>query len=98
MFELIGKAKAQTLPIFAFNTGHNLQITVISLLKLAIGILGLVAVIFLIYGGIMYITAGGNPESATKARTIIINAIIGIVIILLAFTVVWWVSSIIPTT
>ena len=49
---------------------------------LAIG-LGL-AVIFLIIGGIQYLTAGGNAEKADGAKKLIINAIIGIVIILAA--------------
>lgn len=46
------------------------------------------AVIYLIYSGILYITAAGNPDSAKKGQQGIINAIIGIVIIVLAYTII----------
>jgi len=49
---------------------------------LAIG-LG-IAVIILIVGGINYLTSGGNAEKADGAKKLIINAIIGIIIILAA--------------
>lgn len=48
---------------------------------------GAIAVIFLIYSGIVYITAGGNAEQATKARQGIINSLIGIAIIVFAYAI-----------
>ena len=48
-------------------------------------IAGILAVVYLIYSGILYITAAGNPDSAKKGQQGVINAIIGIVIIVLAF-------------
>ena len=47
------------------------------LVIVAIGI----AVIAIIWGAILYMTAGGSPENAEKARSVIINGIIGAVII-----------------
>ena len=55
---------------------------------------GIIAVIYLIYSGILYITAGGDAEKATKGRTGVINAVIGIIIILLAYVIVTWVGNI----
>lgn len=43
------------------------------------------AIIYLIYSGIIYITAAGNPDAAKKGQQGVINAIIGIVIIVLAY-------------
>jgi uncharacterized membrane protein YidH (DUF202 family) len=43
-----------------------------------------IAVIMLIIGAIQYMTAGGNPEKATKAQKLIVNAIIGIAIVFAA--------------
>jgi hypothetical protein len=45
---------------------------------------GLVAVAFVIYGGIQYILSQGEPERAKNARTTIINAIVGLIITMLA--------------
>lgn len=46
-----------------------------------------VAVIYLLWSGINYITAGGDDVKATTARKGIINAVIGIIIIVLAFVI-----------
>lgn len=95
MFELIGKAAAQTwnnvLPISPIDANTGLEMTVGNILNWITWIAGFLAVIYLIYSGILYITAGGDAEKATKGRTGVINAIIGIVIILLAILIIAWV-------
>jgi len=48
---------------------------------------GILAVVYLIYGGIIYVTAGGDAEKAGKGRVAITNAIIGIVIIAAALVI-----------
>lgn len=45
------------------------------------------AFFYLIYSGILYITAAGNPDAAKKGQQGIINAIIGIIIIALALVI-----------
>ncbi len=53
-------------------------------------LLSLVGVIFLvlmIYGGITWMTASGNDKQVDKAKNIITYAIIGLVIILSAYTI-----------
>jgi len=50
-------------------------------------IAGVIAVLFLIGGGLLYLTAGGNPEQVQKAKTTLVNAIIGIIVIALAFAI-----------
>lgn len=47
-------------------------------------ILILVAVIMIIIGGFVFMTAAGSPEKATKGRNILIYAVIGIAIGILA--------------
>lgn len=58
-----------------------------------LGLLGLIAVAFLIYAGILMVTAGGNEEQVGKARKIIMYAVVGIVIILLSYTIVTFVTK-----
>jgi len=50
-----------------------------------LGIVAIIAFVYLIISGVNYITAGGDAEKATKARTGILNAIIGIVVVVLAY-------------
>ena len=85
MLELISKAQAVALPGLDFvPTGTKLlgEGGIIStVLTWFLVLAGAIAVIYLIYGGILYITAGGDAEKATKGRTALINAVIGIIII-----------------
>lgn len=67
------------------STASGLIIRVIQIL---LAVAGLIAVIFLIVGGFRYITAGGNEETAESAKKTIVNAIIGVVVIILAFVIV----------
>lgn len=98
MLELIGRASAQTLPTFHFvNQNISIQTVVVNTLQWMLVIVAAIAVVYLVYGGFSYITAGGDAEKATKGRTVIINAIIGIVIIVLAYTIVTWVSQLTNT-
>lgn len=49
---------------------------------------GILAVIFIIVGGVTYMTAEGSPEKAASARKRIFNAVLGLVIVLMATVVV----------
>ncbi len=64
-------------------------LTLDSLFRTVVGwlliIAGVVAVLYLVFGGFQYLTAGGDADKVTKAKTTIINAIVGIVVIALAF-------------
>lgn len=51
-------------------------------------IAGLAAFIYLVYSGILYISAAGNPDQAKKGQQGIINAVIGIIIVVLAYTII----------
>jgi len=53
-----------------------------------LGIVGAVAVLFIIYGGFRYITAQGNSQQMDTAKNIIIKSIIGLVIIIVAYVIV----------
>ncbi len=46
-----------------------------------------IAFIYLIWSGFIYLTAGGNADNAKKGQQGIINAIIGIVIIVLSYAI-----------
>lgn len=47
---------------------------------------GIVAVIMIIYAGIRYITSSGNPERTKKAKDMIINAVVGLAVVALAWS------------
>lgn len=75
------------------NTGELPEV-VINILNAIIGAAGLVAVVFIIYGGIQYMTSSGEAAKAKKARDTILYACIGLIICVLAFAIVNWVIGI----
>ena len=50
-------------------------------------------VVLIIYAGGTWMTAGGNEEKVTKARTIITNSVVGIIIVLSAFAITVFVGQ-----
>lgn len=96
MLELIGKAKAQITfnPINPITSG-SLEDVLRNVVTWVLFLAGAIAIVYLIYGGILYITAGGDAEKATKGRTAVVNAVIGVIIIMLALVIVQWVMGII---
>ncbi len=56
-------------------------------------IAGLVAVLFIIIGGYQYMTSAGNEEQAEQGKKNLINAIIGLVIIILSYVIVTVVAT-----
>ncbi len=67
-------------------TSGSLQSVIDGISNAVAGLAGAIAVLFLIYGGIMYIVGG---EAGSKSgRAIITNALIGLVVVVLAVIIV----------
>ncbi|HET9850405.1 MAG TPA: pilin [Candidatus Saccharimonadales bacterium] len=79
------------------DTGPSGGDTLSSILRHFINILsaivGVVAVIMIIFGGFRYITSGGNDTSITSAKNTILYAIIGLIIVALAQILVHFVLN-----
>lgn len=57
-------------------------------LNTAFAAAGLVAVGFIIYGGIMYMTSAGDPNKVKKATNALLYSIIGLAVVILAAAIV----------
>jgi TRAP-type C4-dicarboxylate transport system permease small subunit len=65
----------------------------LAILDMALHLAALVAVGFVIYGGFMLVTSRGEPDKAAQARQAIINALVGLVITLIAVGVVGFLGT-----
>lgn len=65
----------------------------VDILNAVIGSLGIVAVIVVVIGGILYMTSSGDSSKVKKAKDTILYGIIGLVICALAFAIVNFVIS-----
>lgn len=60
-------------------------------------IVGIIAVIMLIIGGIRYIVSGGDAKKVTEAKNTILYAIIGLIICFFAYAIVNFVIDSLPS-
>ena len=58
------------------------------ILNVVFGVVGIVAVIMIILGGVNYTTSQGDSQKVQKAKNTIMYGIIGLIIVLLAFAIV----------
>ena len=69
----------------------DLKQLIINIIRWALGMVTLAAVGYMIYGGILWMTSRGNEKQVEKAKQVILQAAIGLVIILLAWAIVFFV-------
>lgn len=65
----------------------DIRETVASIINVALGLLGIVAVVIILAGGFTWMTAAGNEEKVDKAKKMIFAGIIGLAIILSAYAI-----------
>lgn len=90
LVERVYAAGEATLPSLTASNSDTTDIgkLINSILTYVIYLAGIIAVIYLVYSGILYMTAAGNPDAAKKGQQGIVNAIIGIVVVILAYVIV----------
>lgn len=83
-------------PPTGFTGIENITLEKVISVGIQIIIIGavLVAFVFLMIGGVKWITAGANKEAAADARGTLTAAIVGLVIIFLAWAVITFVGNI----
>ena len=72
---------------------ENLPVVIGKMVGIALGLLGLILVIYLIIGGVMWMTSGGNEDMVKRAQSLIRNAIIGLVVVVLAYTLAHFITE-----
>lgn len=58
------------------------------LINILLGFVGFLAILFIIIGGYQYIASGANEEMAETGKKTLTNAIIGLVIVIVSYTIV----------
>ena len=89
-----------TLGLNAGNVGsatglgtRDVRTTIGSIINVALSLLGIIVLVIIIYGGFLWMTAGGNDERVGEAKKWIFGGIIGLVIILSAYAIAQFVVS-----
>ncbi|PJA92486.1 MAG: hypothetical protein CO133_02940, partial [Candidatus Komeilibacteria bacterium CG_4_9_14_3_um_filter_37_5] len=68
-----------------------------SIVQIGLGLIGALFLILVIISGIQWMTAGGNTDKINKARQRLINSVIGLGIVLVAWVIVYTILDLINT-
>ena len=60
-------------------------------INILLSFLGVLFLVLIIYGGFMWMTAQGNETQVEKAKKIIVNSVFGVVIVMLAYAITFFV-------
>ena len=66
----------------------SLPVRIGVLLQYALGIIGTLAVLYGIYGGATWVTAGGDSKKVDEAKKIITNAVLGVIVLSLSYLLI----------
>jgi hypothetical protein len=69
-----------------------------NLINAALIFVGSIAVIMLIYAGIQYVRSGGDPKQTQAAQKIITYAIIGLILVLSSFGIIYFIGYLTNST
>jgi len=72
---------------------QDVRQTIGKIINVALSLLGVIVLVIIIYGGFLWMTAGGNDEKVGEAKKWIFGGIIGLVIILSAYAIATFVIS-----
>lgn len=63
------------------------RVTVILLIRSILKVIGLIVFCFIIYAGYLWMTAGGDDEQIEKAKRVIRNSVIGLIIVISSYSI-----------
>jgi hypothetical protein len=78
-------------PPFAGTARSPLETALYNIVNFALILAGIIAAIYLVFGGVRYITSGGDEDAAGEAKQTILYAVIGLIVIGLSAAIVQFV-------
>lgn len=67
--------------------------TVHDILSAVFSIMGVIFLVLIIYAGMLWMTAQGDPKKVQKAQDILAQSVIGLIICLAAYGITYWVFT-----
>jgi len=76
---------------------QEVRTVAVNVARALLGLLGVIALIIILYGGFRWMVAAGNEENVATAKKIIAAGIIGLVIIFFAYAIVLFIFDVVGT-
>lgn len=74
-------------PYVKITDNNALNVIIGTVISIGLGLLGVIFLVLMIYGGYNWMTARGEEEKVTKAKDTITRAVIGLIIVVGAYAV-----------
>lgn len=74
-------------------TATDPRVIAVRIINIALGLLGIITLTIVLYAGFTWMTAGGDAEKVEKAKKLLRNAIIGLIIILSSWALTTYIIS-----
>lgn len=71
----------------------DVWLIVAAIIEILLRVAAIVAVVFIVYAGINYITSQGEPEKTARARGTLVNALLGLAIAIMAAFIVTFIAG-----
>lgn len=81
-------SSAGTSAVCGAESKDNLQTMIKNVINVLLFLIGIIAVIMIIIGGIRYTTSNGDASSTKGAKDTILYAVVGLVVAIMAFAIV----------
>ena len=75
--------------VVSFTVPNDLVLVGMAIIDILIHVAGIVAIVYVVIGGVQYVTSQGSPDATAKAQSTVVNALIGLA---LAITAIAFVS------
>lgn len=76
----------------------DISVMIGGIISVVLSVLGVLLLIYIIYAGFLWMTAGGDKDQTKKAKDYMINAVIGLIITLSAYAISNFVISAIQSS
>lgn len=77
-----------------YGEAQDPRLTFANIVRTALEVLGVLLLALNLYAGFLWMTAGGNEDKVTKAKSLLFQAVVGLVIILSAYAITQYVIKI----
>ena len=79
------------------NLGEiDLGVLISRIIRIVLSFLGIIFLVLIIFSGFRWMTSGGNEEAVKKAQGTIKTAIIGLIIVLAAYSITYFIFKYLP--
>lgn len=82
---------------YTVNSQQNILFFIGTIIRYALGFVGIIFLVLTIINGFKWMTAGGNEEEVKKAKTGIMNTVKGLAIITIAYVITTLIQTIFST-